>query len=129
MARTAAERRQRYVGFEVIRDTVEIDESLADDDSISIEDCFGFVLVEVPKPTPGGLTDDEIMERALELANESVPYGIENLSWNPAYEGGGAFIRFTVDSWEQISRSQRDEDNEAIRAEERSDARREARLD
>lgn len=122
----AAKRDARLVGFEIIRDTVEIDESLHADDSISIEDCFGFVLIEVCRDLVGSLTPEEIVARAAELADQSKPYGVEFLSWKIEHEGN--FIRFTVDQWEAISQEERDQDNADAKAEDRFEAAREARL-
>ena len=125
---SAADQVARYKGFDVVKDTVEIDELLGDDNSISIEACKGFVLVEIPQATFGGLTTGDIFERAQELADKSKPYGIDTLTWKHAYEANDCFIRFTVDEWEQISQAERDEDNKDIQAEDRFEAAREARL-
>lgn len=97
---TADQRAERYKGFHVIKDTVEIDESLHDDDTSSIDDCFGSVLVEVPDRAVSGLTEDETFERAEELANESVPFGIARVYWTRIPEGAGRFVRFTVEKFD-----------------------------
>lgn len=118
MARNAAQRALHFKGFHVIRDTIEIDESLHDDDSITIEACKGSVLIEVPKVGEHGLDAVAIVDRAEELANESIPYGIAAINWASAFEGGMSFIRFTVDSWEAISQDDRDRDAKIFAADE-----------
>lgn len=118
-----ANRAERYRGFDVIKDKVEIDEVINGDDSIDINDCEGFVLIEVPKPSFGGLTSGEIFNRAFELADGCKPYGVAFINWDHTYEADDRFIRFTVQGWEAISKEQRQRDADEIRAEERAEAR------
>ncbi len=125
---TAAEKAARYRGFQVIRDTVEIDETLHRNDSISIEDCFGFVLIEIPKPS-AELTREEIFDRAEELAEQSIPYGIAEISWTHTYEAGDAFLRFKVEAWEAITQEQRETDAAIFKADEARDLAREVSVD
>lgn len=126
---TAAERRIRYAGFDVIKDTVEIDETILPNDSTEIEGCFGEVLIEIPRATFGGLGTTDIFERALELANQRLPYGIKSITWRHAYEGADAFMRFTVDTWEAVSQEERDQDTFEAAQDERFERNREARLE
>jgi len=127
-AKSAAQRAEYFKGLHVIRDTVEIDELQHADDSITIEDCFGFVLIEVSKHLRDTMPLADIQDRAEELADESRPYGISELSWSVAISGNGSFIRFEVEEWEQISQADRDQDAQDIKAEERYEASREVSL-
>ena len=92
----------RQTRLAVIKDTVEIDEVIQPDDRITIEDCWGFVLLEIPRGTFGGLTSGQIFDQAKALADKSTPYGIERITWKHAYEGNDCFLRFTVQSWKLV---------------------------
>lgn len=118
----------RYNGFDVIRDDVEIDETINPDDTITIERCFGSVLIEIPWQENSSLTRAEIFDRAEELADECISYGIAELSWIHRYEAGEAFLRFTVDAWKPISQAKRDEDSEVTKADDQRDQAREVWL-